>query len=59
MLARDLLNYLREGYPLAPEAINGFAKDLGNGRVTDAQAGAFAMAVCLHGLDDAARVALT
>ena len=59
MQARDLLNYLREGHPVAPEAINGFAKDIGNGRVTDAQAGAFAMAVCLHGLDDAARVALT
>ena len=59
MQARDLLNCLREAHPVAPEAINGFAKDIGNGWVTDTQVGAFAMAVCLHGLDDAARVALT
>ena len=59
MQARDVLFCLREGRTVAPEAINSFAKDIGNGRVTDAQAGAFAMAVCLHGLDDAGRVALT
>ena len=59
MQARDVLFCLREGRTVEPEAINRFAKDIGNGRVTDAQAGAFAMAVCLHGLDDAGRVALT
>ena len=59
MQARDMLFCLREGRAVEPEAINRFAKDIGIGRVTDAQAGAFAMAVCFHGLDDAGRVALT
>ena len=36
-----------------------FAQGLANGAVSDAQAGAFAMAVCLNGLSDAGRVALT
>lgn len=36
-----------------------FAHGLANGDVSDAQAGAFAMAVCLNGLSDAGRIALT
>ena len=59
MLARDLLLCLREGRSVSPEAITAFAKDLGGDRISDAQAGAFAMAVCLGGLDDPGRVALT
>ena len=59
MLARDLLLCLREGRSVSPEAIMAFAKDLGGNRISDAQAGAFAMAVCLGGLDNPGRVALT
>lgn len=36
-----------------------FTKGLATGAVSDAQAGAFAMAVCLNGLSQAGRVALT
>jgi thymidine phosphorylase len=36
-----------------------FANGLATGDVSDAQAGAFAMAVCVNGLSDAGRVALT
>ena len=41
------------------DALHWFAKGLASGEVSDAQAGAFAMAVCLNGLSDAGRVALT
>lgn len=44
--------------PSAAE-LDAFAKGLATGAVTDAQAGAFAMAVCLRGLGEAGRVALT
>jgi thymidine phosphorylase len=36
-----------------------FTNGLATGAISDAQAGAFAMAVCLNGLSDAGRVALT
>ena len=55
MLARDLLLCLREGRSVSPEAITAFAKDLGGDRISDAQAGAFAMAVCLGGLEAISR----
>jgi len=57
--ARAVLAALRRGEPLAPEALGWFAQGLADGRVSDAQAGAFAMAVCLRGLGDAGRTALT
>ncbi|MBE0414225.1 thymidine phosphorylase [Yoonia sp.] len=41
------------------DALAWFAVGLASGAVSDAQAGAFAMAVCLNGLSDAGRVALT
>ena len=59
MQARDLLLALREGHIVSRDAVNTFAKGLGSEAVSDAQAGAFAMAVCQHGLTDEARVALT
>lgn len=59
MNTRDLIQCLREGKPISSKAINTFASGLGNDMVSDAQAGAFAMAVCLRGLDDSGRVALT
>ena len=59
MQARDLLLALREGHVVSRDAVNIFAKGLGSEAVSDAQAGAFAMAVCQNGLTDEARVALT
>ena len=43
--------------PSADE-LSWFANGLANGAVSDAQAGAFAMAVCLNGLGEAGRVAV-
>ncbi len=56
---RQLNAALRDGAPVPAEALAAFAQGLADGRVSDAQAGAFAMAVCLRGLGDAGRVALT
>ena len=50
---------LRDGQTLETEPLTEFAMGLADGRVSDAQAGAFAMAVVLNGLDEAGRVALT
>jgi thymidine phosphorylase len=41
------------------EELAWFAQGLATGKVSDAQAGAFAMAVCLRGLGEVGRVALT
>ncbi|MGY3439235.1 MULTISPECIES: thymidine phosphorylase [unclassified Marinovum] len=57
--ARAIIAQLRKGKPLGSEDLAWFAKGLADGGVTDAQAGAFAMGVCLRGLNDAGRVALT
>lgn len=59
MDARSVIATLRDGRGLSPEAARWFAKGLADGQVSDAQAGAFAMAVLLRGLDDPGRVALT
>ena len=59
MDARAVIIALREGRGLTPEAARWFAGGLADGGVDDAQAGAFAMAVLLKGLDRAGRVALT
>ncbi len=60
MSVRELLATLRRGEVPAPEAVAGFAAGLARGGVSDAQAGAFAMAVCTGpGLGTAGRVALT
>ncbi|EYD72288.1 thymidine phosphorylase [Limimaricola hongkongensis] len=59
MDARRLIAALRRGETLAPDDIAAFARGLADGTVSDAQAGAFAMAVCLNGLGEAGRVALT
>ncbi|MBT4243613.1 MAG: thymidine phosphorylase [Planktomarina temperata] len=59
MLTRDLLLALREGWPVPPEAVQAFGANLGAGEISDAQAGAFAMAICLQGLSEEGRVALT
>jgi thymidine phosphorylase len=57
--ARGLNARLRRGERPAPQELRAFAAGLASGAVTDAQAGAFAMAVCLRGLGEEGRVALT
>ncbi|MEL7092413.1 MAG: thymidine phosphorylase [Pseudomonadota bacterium] len=59
MSARSIIAKLRRKQPPAREELIWFAQGLADGTVTDAQAGAFAMAVCLNGLGDVGRVALT
>lgn len=57
--ARDIIATLRAGDTPPRDALAWFAQGLADGAVSDAQAGAFAMAVCLNGLTDEGRVALT
>mmetsp|Transcript_22868 Transcript_22868/g.38249 ORF Transcript_22868/g.38249 Transcript_22868/m.38249 type:complete len:227 (-) Transcript_22868:4-684(-) len=57
--ARAIIAKLRQRQTPNREELNWFAQGLSDGTVTDAQAGAFAMAVCLNGLGDVGRVALT
>ncbi len=57
--ARTVLAALRDGEPPSADDLRWFAAGLASGAVTDAQAGAFAMAVCTRGLGEAGRVALT
>ncbi|WOI56599.1 thymidine phosphorylase [Palleronia sp. LCG004] len=60
MNVRALLATLRRGEVPDPAALAEFAGGLADGRVTDAQAGAFAMAVCTGpGLGEGGRVTLT
>jgi len=59
MDARSIITALRFGQPLSRPEIEWFAKGLASGAVTDAQAGAFAMAVCLNGLGEEGLVVLT
>tara|TARA_R110002110_G_scaffold69766_5_gene188011 strand:- start:14918 stop:16237 length:1320 start_codon:yes stop_codon:yes gene_type:complete len=57
--ARAIIAGLRAGDVPDAASLAWFAQGLASGVVTDAQAGAFAMAVCLKGLGEAGRVALT
>ncbi len=59
MDARAIIAQLRRGETPDRTALAWFAKGLADGTVSDAQAGAFAMGVCLRGLSDEGRVALT
>ncbi len=59
MDARSIIVRLRDGRALSTEELGWFAGGLASGAVSDAQAGAFAMAVLLNGLSDEGRVALT
>ncbi len=59
MDARQIIDALRRGDTPSAADLQWFAQGLVSGAVSDAQAGAFAMAVCLRGLGDAGRVALT
>ncbi len=59
MDARAILEGFRMGRLPSAEALSWFARGLATGAVTDAQAGAFAMAICWRGLGDSGRIALT
>ncbi|WP_027238028.1 thymidine phosphorylase [Leisingera caerulea] len=59
MDARAINAQLRRGETPGENALRWFAEGLASGGVTDAQAGAFAMAVCLQGLSVEGRRALT
>ena len=57
--ARAILSKLRHGVEVSEDDMTWFAKGLASGAVSDAQAGAFAMAVCQKGLSRKNRVQLT
>jgi len=59
MDARGIIWKLRQRENLTEAEIRWFAAGLAAGEVSDAQAGAFAMAACLNGLSTRERVALT
>jgi thymidine phosphorylase len=59
MDARTIIATVRDGQGLSEEAARWFAQGLASGAVSDAQAGAFAMAVYLRGIGAEGRVALT
>ncbi|WP_226779415.1 thymidine phosphorylase [Oceaniglobus trochenteri] len=59
MDARAVIADLRAGRAPDAAALRDFALGLADGRVSDAQAGAFAMAACLNGLGNGGAVALT
>lgn len=58
-LPQEIIRKKRDGGELGPDEIEAFVAGLVDGRVADAQAGAFAMAVCLRGMSVAETVALT
>jgi thymidine phosphorylase len=57
--ARSIIATIRDGGHPSKDDLRWFAAGLASGAVTDAQAGAFAMAVLLKGLNEEGRVALT
>ncbi|GJD64066.1 thymidine phosphorylase [Methylobacterium frigidaeris] len=59
LLPQELIRLKRDGHALPPEAIEAFIAGLTEGRVTEGQAAAFAMAVFFRGLSLPERVALT
>jgi len=59
MDARAIMAKIRRGQDPSAEELSWFTNGLATREVSDAQAGAFAMAVCLNGLSDEGRVALT
>lgn len=59
MDARSIITRVRVGDTPSAAELSWFADGLADGAVSDAQAGAFAMAVLLNGLGETGRVALT
>lgn len=56
---RIVIRLVREGESVPIEHITSFCKGLADGSVSDAQGAAFAMAVCMGGLSERERIALT
>ncbi|MEL6508645.1 MAG: thymidine phosphorylase [Pseudomonadota bacterium] len=56
---RAVIRMIREGKSVSDEELSNFCKGLVDGSVSDAQAAAFAMAVCMGGLSERERVGLT
>ncbi|RAH38356.1 thymidine phosphorylase [Halomonas sp. SL1] len=59
MLPQEAIRAKRDGRPLPPDAIRELVSGIADGRLSDAQVGALAMAIYLQGMDDAETVALT
>ena len=59
MDARAIIAKIKMQIAPTEDELRWFTNGLSTGAASDAQAGAFAMAVCLNGLSDAGRVALT
>lgn len=59
LLPQEIIRAKRDGRTLAPAEIEAFVAGLTDGRVTEGQAAAFAMAVFFRGLDEPECVALT
>ncbi|KGE76869.1 thymidine phosphorylase, partial [Halomonas salina] len=59
MLPQEAIRTKRDGRPLPPDAIRELVSGIADGRLSDAQVGALAMAITLQGMDDAETVALT
>lgn len=59
MLYQDLIAAKRDGAALSPDRIAALVQGLSDGTLSDAQAGALAMAIVLRGMDAAETTALT
>lgn len=59
MLPQEIIRQKRDGKTLSPEQIAFFVQGITNGKVTEGQIAAFAMAVYFNGMSMAERVALT
>jgi thymidine phosphorylase len=59
LIPQDVIRTKRDGHELPPEAVTGFIAGLVDGRVTEGQAAAFAMAVFFRGMSVAECAALT
>ena len=59
MDAQTIIGRKRDSFALNVDEINWFCKGLASGMVSDAQAGAFAMAVTINGMNDLELVNLT
>ena len=57
--ARAVIAHLRRGEEPSARDLAWFAQGLADGTVSAAQGGAFAMGICLRGLSESGRVALT
>lgn len=59
LLTREFIKAKRDGQELSADSINDFVNGIAGGEVSDAQIGAFAMAVCLRNMSMAEQTALT